>query len=37
VCAVLIEVGFIDSDQHDGLWTADGIELQAQTLLAAWR
>jgi len=37
VCAVLVEVGFIDSGAHDGLWTADGIELQAQTLLAAWR
>lgn len=36
VCAVLVEVGFIDSDQHDGLWTAKGIRLQAHTILKAW-
>ena len=36
VCAVLVEVGFIDSDQHDGLWTAEGIALQAKTILKAW-
>lgn len=36
VCAVLIECGFLDQPRHARLWTDQGIDAVAQSILNAW-
>ena len=36
VCAVLIECAFLDNPRHAQMWTDDGVDTLAQTILDAW-
>jgi len=36
VCAVLVECAFIDNPRHASMWTDDGVDTLAQTILDAW-
>lgn len=36
VCAVLIECAFLDNPRHAPMWTDEGVDTLAQTLIDAW-